>query len=159
MSVTTSTTQAADPVAWLENDHLIIRKHLEELAVVPAAGRQATLDALKQILALHNAIEENLVYPALAKTAQYEPGAMELFHQTAEADVLLFTAQHALLHGDDATFTATIQTVTVAIREHINVEETQAFPRLQAVAPAERHELAQHIVAFKKSMTTPAVVN
>jgi hypothetical protein len=65
------------------------------------------LDSLKKILCLHNAIEENLVYPAIAKIGKRKNQALELFHQTAAADIAVFTLQQALLHRDEATFTGT----------------------------------------------------
>lgn len=72
----TTTTQAADlPVSGettveiLKNDHTVIKRLLNELTGRQNGERKATLERLKAALTIHNATEENLVYPALAVVA------------------------------------------------------------------------------------------
>lgn len=150
-----STAPAADPVAWLEQDHQVIRGYLDTLRRGNINDGRSTFEALKQLLALHNAIEENVVYPAIAKIAGREDQAMELFHETAEADILVFSLSQAAEQDDEAAFKTGIAQLATAIAEHIELEETRAFPSLRSAAPGVLQHLAHEILQFKASVTTP----
>jgi hemerythrin superfamily protein len=154
MSVLTEATPA-DPVAWLKHDHKIIRGYLETLGKTSIADGRSTFEELKKILSLHNAIEENLVYPTIAKVVGRQDQAMELFHETAEADILVFSLSQAAKRDDDETFRAGIEQLTGAILEHVKLEETQAFAALESAPPAVLQSLASDIVAFKNAVTAP----
>jgi hemerythrin superfamily protein len=156
MHVTAHTsTSAADPVAWLVHDHQVIRGYLDTLRRGNLGDDRPTLEALKKLLALHNAIEENLVYPALAKLVGREDQAMELFHETAEADLLVFTLSQAAEQDDETAFKATLTDLIAAISDHVELEETRAFPALQAAPPGVQQHLANQILQFKTAVTTP----
>jgi hemerythrin superfamily protein len=154
MSGITEVTQT-DPVAWLKHDHQIIRGYLETLARSSIADGRSTFEELKKILSLHNAIEENLVYPTIAKVVGRQDQAMELFHETAEADILVFSLSQAAKRDDDDTFKAGLAQLTSAILAHVQLEETQAFPALESAPPAVLESLASDIVTFTNSVTTP----
>jgi hemerythrin superfamily protein len=156
MDVRTDSTDQANPVAWLKRDHEVIRGYLQTLSRSSIADGRATFEALKRILSLHNAIEENLVYPALAKVAGARDQAMELFHETAEADILVYTATRAALEDDEPAFNACMQQLTAAILEHVTLEETQAFPALERASRTELQSLAHQILQFKSAMGTAA---
>ncbi len=116
------------------------------------ADRAATLESLKSVLALHNAIEENLVYPAIAKVAGEQGQAMQLFHETAEADILVYSLARAAYEENARVFVDVIEKLTPAILHHIEEEETRAFPLLKSAPHAELQLLAQQITAFKPSL-------
>ncbi len=62
------------------------------------------LELLKGVLTIHNATEENLVYPAINKVAGGKLESQHLYHETAEADVLFFELDGLLKEGDDEQF-------------------------------------------------------
>ena len=144
-------TDQTNPVEWLKTDHQLIRRYLDDINS-SAADRLGSLEALKQLLALHNAIEENLVYPTIARVAGRRDQAFELFHQTAEADILLYTVQRAQLNGDAATYSTSAAELRDAVIQHAQFEETQIFPMLESAPPAELQALAQQILQFRQTM-------
>jgi hemerythrin superfamily protein len=158
MSVTTEDLTNADPIEWLKNDHRIIRRMLQELNGTTPADSSAHFESLKKLLSLHNAIEENIVYPALAKIAGDRDQALELFHETAEADILVFSLSQARARDDEAAFQAGVEELTNAILEHVQVEERQAFPLLESAGPRVLSQLANDIVKFRSSLTASSAV-
>ncbi len=68
--VTQLTTRGSDAVEILKNDHQVIKQLLSSLTqATQTQERQTILDQLKAVLTVHNATEENLVYPALQSVA------------------------------------------------------------------------------------------
>lgn len=78
------------------NDHNAIKKLLATLTQAEPVNRRSALERLKAALVVHNATEENLVYPALAVNAGEKTESVNLFHETAEADTLIFTIDQML---------------------------------------------------------------
>ena len=63
----------------------------------------------KPVLTVHNATEENLVYPALQKFVGQKRESEHLYQETAQADVLVFELDTMLKSGDDASFRETAE--------------------------------------------------
>ena len=154
MSVRIENSNQADPIGWLKHDHQVIRTYLQELNGTTAADSTAHFEGLKRLLSLHNAIEENLVYPALAKLAGDREQAMELFHETAEADILLDALSRAATDENGRTFGESLRQLTAGIEAHIQEEETTAFPLLESAPAAELHLLSQKIQSFKATLNS-----
>ena len=121
-----------DTVEILTGDHEIIKSLLATI-VQPMQPqlRKETLERLKAVLTVHNATEENLVYPALNKIAGKKSESEKLYHETAQADVLMFELDTLLKQGDDSAFVAKAKKLQQAVLEHIEDEEDSAFPHLQ----------------------------
>lgn len=142
-----------DAVEILLNDHNVIKSLLTELTQGDRNQRRATLEQLKGVLTIHNATEENLVYPALDKVAGEGQEAEKLYHETAEADILVFELDNALKDGDDATFEATAKKFVGAVREHMKDEETKAFPHLvDGSDPQESEALTTSVKMFREKI-------
>lgn len=142
-----------DTVAILTHDHVVIKRLLSELTQGAQAQRKSTLEQLKRALTIHNATEENLVYPALQVIGGKKKEAEHLYHETAEAAVLVFQLDTMLKTGDDAAFGVTAEKLQTAILEHIDDEERKAFPDLQKHAePAQAQLLTASVREFRGSM-------
>jgi hemerythrin superfamily protein len=142
-----------DAVEILLNDHRVIENLLEELDGASGNELKGVLERLKGVLTIHNATEENLVYPALDKVAGSRLEAQHLYHETSEADTLLFEVASSFEEGDDDTLEAKIRQLTDAVRHHIDEEERKAFPRLRENADAPHVErLAESVRNFRKSI-------
>ena len=61
--------EGADAVEILVNDHRVIKQLLTELPDATGQARADLLQRLKAILTIHNATEENFVYPAIHEIA------------------------------------------------------------------------------------------
>jgi hemerythrin superfamily protein len=145
-------TKGGDAVEILKNDHTLIKKMLTDLAAATdKESREEILEKAKPVLTVHNATEENLVYPALEKIAVQKRESQHLYKETAEADVLVFELDTMLKTGDDAAFGKTAAKLRDAVFEHIQDEESSAFPELQKKASPEQTKLLTKAVReFRK---------
>jgi len=142
-----------DAVEILLNDHQVIKGLLDRLTKANGSSREQVLEQLKGALTIHNATEENLVYPAINKVAGGKAESAHLYHETAEADVLLFELDSMLKEGDDADFQPKAEKFQDAVLHHIEEEENKAFPRLQENAKPEQAELlADSVRTFRSSL-------
>jgi hemerythrin superfamily protein len=153
-NVTPLPVRGNDAVEILVNDHQTIKTLLTQLTQNEGgAGAKTTLEQLKAALTIHNATEENLVYPALNKVAGKKAESQKLYHETAEADVLLFELDTMLKEGDEADFPAKAKKFQAAVLEHIEDEEDKAFPHLQKYAePEQAQMLTQSVREFRSAL-------
>ena len=138
-------------VEILLNDHTTIKRLLGELASAERSSeRKSVLEQLKAILTVHNATEENLVYPAIAVVAKDERESKHLYEEMADADVLLFQLDTMLKSTEDEDFGSKAREFQDAVLEHIDDEETSAFPRLQERAkPEQERMLTESVCEFR----------
>lgn len=142
-----------DTVDILENDHDTIKSLLDQLTAPPASRRREILEQLVGVLTIHNATEENLVYPALNQVAGSKLEAKHLYHETAEADNLLFELDSMLKERDESDFPARAEAFADAVRHHIDEEEQKALPRLRENADARHREiLTESVKKFRQSL-------
>ena len=140
-------------VAILENDHEVIKRLVGELPSASGAQRKQVVEQLVGVLTIHNATEENLVYPALNKVAGGKLESQHLYHETSEADLLLFELDSMLKDGDDSEFATKARKFQKAVLAHIDEEENKAFPRLRENSDAKSAELLVNSVKmFRKSL-------
>ncbi len=138
-----------DAIEVLINDHKRIKELLSKLTDGPQAQRTETLELLKETLTVHNATEENLVYPAIREVAGRKMHANELYHETAEADVMLW--QLSMMSPQDSTFASTASKTRDAIEKHISSEEETEFPKLRDAAdPAKQSRLTSEVRKFRE---------
>jgi len=142
-----------DAVEILENDHNVIKDLLAQLTSASNSQRMEVLEQLKGVLTIHNATEENLVYPAINKVAGSKMESQHLYHETAEADVLLFELDTLLKQGEDDEFARKAEKFHEAVLHHIDEEENKAFPRLEENAdPESAAQLADSMRTFRSSL-------
>ena len=147
-------TTGNDTVKILKNDHTLIKGMLNDLAAATDnASRKQILEKAKPVLTVHNATEENLVYPALQKIAGQKRESEHLYEETAQADVLVYELDAMLKSGDDGSFVETAQKLRDAVFEHIEDEETTAFPELQEKAsPSQFESLTDAVREFRATL-------
>lgn len=152
--VTPLPVRGSDTVEILINDHQQIKRLLNMLTdSYDGAGRKQTLEQLKAALTIHNATEENLVYPALSEVAHKKSEAQKLYHETAEADTLVFQLDTMLKEGKEENFAATAEKLQKMILEHIDDEEQSALPHLQKGAePMQAQMLTSSVREFRSAL-------
>lgn len=145
----------------LENDHEIIKGLLNSLTHAAAReDRMQILEQLKGALTIHNAMEENIVYPALAKVAGHNFETLKLYNETASADMLVFEIDTMLKEGDDTKFSEKAEKLHGAVFKHIEAEEKSALPHLEKGAETQEQQmLMQSVREFRSAMHfTPATI-
>jgi hemerythrin superfamily protein len=139
----------------IENDHNVIKALLDSLT--HASVRERRMEIVKQLqaaLTIHNAMEENLVYPALDKVAGHMLESQKLYHETASADILLFQIDTMLKEGDDAKFGEKAEKLHDAVFAHIEAEEGKALPHLSKGAEtSESRMLLESVREFRNSLS------
>ncbi len=142
-----------DAIEILMNDHEVIKALLNDLLEATAVtSRRRALEHLKAALVVHNATEENLVYPALRTIARKKLQAETLYHETAEADVIVFELDTMLKDGDGGAFATKASKLQKAVLAHIEEEESMAFPQLQKKADPEHAEaLTEAVRDFREA--------
>jgi hemerythrin superfamily protein len=142
-----------DAVEILTNDHDVIKTLLNDLTTADGSRRREVVEQLVGVLTLHNATEENLVYPAIDKLAGSKLESQHLYHETAEADTLLFELDSMLKERDDSRFADKAEKFADAVRHHIEEEEGKAFPRLRENTDSKsRMLLAESVKKFRNSL-------
>ena len=117
-----------DPIVLLKKEHREAAGLLETLAASkPGARRRATVKKLDAALTLHMKIEEQLVYPVVARLVAKE--------DAKEAGI-----EHGLIREsladlsrlvDEPGFGAVVAMLTAGIRHHVKEEEQEVFPDLK----------------------------
>jgi hemerythrin-like domain-containing protein len=138
-----------DPIALLKKDHREAEAMLKSLAdSKPGARRQTTLKKLQTALTLHMRIEEDEVYPFVAKRVGEE--------DAEEANIEHALARDGLAKLDELVsepgFGAAVAMLTAGIKHHVKEEEHEMFPELKR--NLDREELADigdRVVQAKKS--------
>lgn len=145
----------------LENDHEIIKGLLDSLTQAAAhEDRIQILEQLKGALTIHNATEENIVYPALDKVAGHKFETLKLYNETASADILVFQIDTMLKEGDETAFGEKARKLHDAVFKHIEAEEKSALPHLEKGADMQEQQmLLESVREFRAAMHfTPAKV-
>jgi hemerythrin superfamily protein len=125
-------TAGDDAIEILLNDHKVVKSLLEQLAGSDSSQRATVLEQLKAVLVVHNATEENLVYPAIRFVAARPRDAETLYHQQDEAEAALWSIDATIkgvIDGDDPD--EQIQALQKAVLAHVRKEEETEFPHLR----------------------------
>jgi hemerythrin superfamily protein len=159
-TVKTATAQSAgvatagdDAIAILLNDHEVVKSLFGELASAESTERATVLEQLKAVLTVHNATEENLVYPAIRFVAARRRDAETLYHQQDEAEAALWSIDatlKGLIKGDDVD--EQILTLQKAVLAHVRKEEETEFPHLRdALKGKALQQLTDDVRAFRSN--------
>jgi hemerythrin superfamily protein len=156
MTITTHSvvTVGLDALDILVNDHVVIKGLVTDLAATSQSDqRKDILARLKALLTIHNATEENLVYPALQMVAGDARESESLYRETGVADVVVFELDAMLQKGEESAFGAKATKLRDAVFAHIESEETTAFRHLREKATPEQAEmLTQAVRDFRDAL-------
>jgi hemerythrin-like domain-containing protein len=109
------------------------------------------IEKLVGALTIHNATEQNLVYPAINNVAGSKLESQRLYHETAEADAALFELDSMLNEGDEREFATQATKFQGAVFHHIEEEEQKVFPHLRQNADAKHSEIIADSVRHLRS--------
>ena len=127
-----------DPIALLEADHRRFEKLLEDgekTTERAAKGRMELLETLTAALNVHEAIEEQLLYPALKPHAESRDIVLEGFEEHHFADVIIKELQDVAT--DDEKWGAKFKVLKENVTHHIKEEERVMFPAARGVLARE----------------------
>ena len=143
----------SDVVDILERDHQLVKDLFAKLADQDDNGTMRSIvGELKAALTVHNALEENVVYPAIRILAGRKGDADTLYHQQDEAEVALWEIDGILkgsLDGDGLK--GRVDALQKAVLAHIRKEEETEFPHLrEALGADEMRDLTRAAREFRQ---------
>jgi iron-sulfur cluster repair protein YtfE (RIC family) len=127
-----------DPITLLKTDHRRFEKLLEEgekSTERASKGRRELLETLIAELNVHEAIEEQVLYPALEPHAEAREVVLESFEEHHVADTILKELKET--RADAETWGAKFKVLKENIAHHISEEERVMFPVARGALPRE----------------------
>jgi hypothetical protein len=135
----------------LENDHKKMRKLLEELESTTERGirtREELYSTIKGELLVHEAIEEEIFYPALKAHPKAEDIVLEGYEEHHVVDVVM--AELEGLPVDHESWGAKAKVMKENVEHHMEEEEGEMFKQARSVFDAdELEELGERMAARK----------
>ncbi len=148
-----------DAIVLLERDHRDLEELLDRAEKTDARSlkqRTALLGAIITALDIHEAIEEQLLYPALKAHAEARDIVLEGYQEHHVADVIVGELQG--MRKDDERWGAKLKVLKESIEHHIGEEEGEMFRTARAVMTrAELQRLGARMAAMKAKAARSAL--
>ena len=131
-----------DVIELLQQDHRMVEGLFNDYQ---STHSEATVEQICQELEIHTTVEEEIVYPRLAEIdAELEQHAEEE-HEKAKGLIEQIRNQPDDLAG-------LVQLLQQAVQDHVNEEETKAFPEMRARLGAELEDLGAAVEERKQAL-------
>ncbi len=131
---------ADDAVTLLTRDHRNVETLFQRFEAAPAAEyalKRELIDEIIKELSIHAGIEEQVLYPYIREHVPGGEGlASEGLEEHQEATELLHQLEQA--DEQDPQFETLARKLIADVRHHVEEEEGEFFPALQAAAGSER---------------------
>lgn len=136
----------ADPIQILTHDHREVERLFREFE---STGDRGIAMKICTELEVHTTIEEELVYPILARVDTPLEREGEKEHEEADELVRQAKAEH-----DPAHLRQVMAQLKQAIQHHVGEEESEAFPKLVQQASGELHQIGPTMERRKQELLT-----
>jgi iron-sulfur cluster repair protein YtfE (RIC family) len=139
-----------DVIEMLEADHREAEELFELIKVTAGETRGGHVDKLAAALRLHMQVEEQIVYPAIAK--QVDDGAdMVKEAKTEHEGARKVLADVEKLSPNEPGFDGALEMLEAGISHHVEEEEDEVFPKFrESVSAEELDELGDKVAAAKE---------
>jgi hemerythrin len=127
-----------DPIVLLEADHRRFEALLEQGTNTTERGtkrRSQLLNTLTAALNVHEALEEQILYPALKPHAETHDIVLEGYQEHHVADLIIRELRR--LAKDDEKWGAKFKVLEESLAHHIEEEERKMFPTARGVLTSE----------------------
>jgi hemerythrin-like domain-containing protein len=128
-------------ITMLTEDHRAVKKLLDELETTTERGvktRTELYGRIKQMLTVHEVIEEEIFYPALREHPRAKDLVLEAYEEHDVVDTIM--GQLGSLPVDDETWGAKATVMIENLRHHIEEEEKEMFPTARRVFDSDELE-------------------
>ena len=143
-----------DALKLLKEDHAKVKKMLSELDETTERAvktREAVFSQLKHDLEIHEAIEEEFLYPALKEHAKTRDIALEGYEEHHVVDEVMGEMLH--LPVSDETWTAKFTVMKENLEHHIEEEEQDMFEKARrALGDDELVDLGDRMTTRKEAL-------
>jgi hemerythrin superfamily protein len=146
--------EAMDALELLKDDHDKVKKLLEQGESTTERAvktREELFDKIKGELKVHEAIEEEVLYPALKEFAETKEIVLEAYEEHHVVDVILGELEATPV--DDETWAAKFTVMKENLEHHIEEEEEEMFKQAREVMDeSELDELGDRMAARKQEL-------
>jgi hemerythrin-like domain-containing protein len=143
-----------DAIGLLKDDHEKMKsllKELEEAAEQGSPKREQLFATVKEELTVHEAIEEEIFYPALKEHPKAKDLVLEAYEEHGVVDLVM--AEIEGLSFDDERWSAKFTVMKENIEHHIEEEEKEMFKQARDVfEEAELEDLGARMTARKEEL-------
>lgn len=143
-----------DPFKLLEEDHEKVKKLLEELDSTTERGVKTRTDLFAKIkheMEIHEAIEEEILYPALKEHPKAKDIVLEGYEEHNVVDSLM--GELAAMSVEDEKWGAKLSVMKENVEHHIEEEEDEMFSKAREVFDREELEaLGDRMRARKEAL-------
>jgi hemerythrin-like domain-containing protein len=143
-----------DAVTLLKDDHDTLKKILNDLDSTTERGvktREELFTRMRRELEVHEAIEEEIFYPALKEHPRAKDLVLEAYEEHNVVDMVMAEIQDTPY--DDETWGAKLTVMKENIEHHIEEEEGEMFPQARDVFErSELQELGDRMQARKDEL-------
>jgi iron-sulfur cluster repair protein YtfE (RIC family) len=141
-----------DPTKLLEADHRKVEELFSKIEAAEGAERTPLVAELETNLKAHMALEESVVYPAMAPVT----GAETVEEGNTEHELARKTlAEMVALAPDEPGFGGAMEAVKAGIEHHVEEEESEVFPKLRKEAPDLLREMATPFMQKRVELGMP----
>ena len=145
-------------ITMLTDDHRDVKRLLDELEPTTQRGvktRHELYGRIKELLAVHETIEEEIFYPALRAHPRTKDMALEGYEEHDVVDTIM--GELADLPPDDETWGPKAKVMIENLRHHIEEEEDEMFPAARRVFDDdELRELGERMAARRQTVEREA---
>ena len=142
----------------LKQDHDRVKKMLEELDATTERALKSRPDGLARLkadLSVHEAIEEEIFYPALKGHAEAKEIVLEAYEEHDVVDTIMSEIEQTPV--DDETWGAKFTVMKENIEHHIDEEESEMFKQARSLMDGEELEdLGEQMSARKDELIAVA---
>jgi hypothetical protein len=140
-----------DALKLLKDDHDKVKKMLDELDQTTERAvktREELFTKVKAELVVHEAIEEEIFYPALKQHAEAKDIVLEAFEEHNVVDMVMGEIEQTPF--DDEIWKAKFTVMKENLEHHIKEEEGEMFKQARSVFDKERLERLGELMHARK---------
>lgn len=147
-----------DALSLLREDHAHVKKLLEQLEATTERGVKAREEGFKKLqreLEAHEAVEEEIFYPALKEHPKAKEIVLEAYEEHNVVDMIMSEIREVPF--DDERWGAKFTVMKENLEHHIEEEEGEMFKQARQVfEPTELGALGERMELRKKELLSAA---
>jgi hypothetical protein len=148
-----------DALTLLKQDHDKVKKMLSELDATTERAlktREELFAKVQEELQVHEAIEEEILYPALKQHPKVKELVLEAYEEHNVVDMVM--AEIADVPFGDERWGAKLTVMKENVEHHIEEEESEMFEQARQVfEPQELEDLGERMESRKKELMSEAM--
>ena len=140
-----------NPLTLLRKDHREVKDLLKQASDADTAQKQKLFEQIKSELQVHEAIEEEIFYPALKEHPKTKELALEAYEEHHVVDQVM--SELDALSPDDEAWEAKFSVMEENLKHHINEEEREMFEQAEKVfSDDELEQLGEQMLRRKEQL-------